>query len=519
MMRRLLAVLLLLSLVPAPVLAAGSCAIYRSWNTGDTLTASDLTQSFVVVGQTNMVPACIDDYSADVTQMQSAVDPYPGGTESLATSLQGELERLRFVIKKATGWSQWYKHTEGPTKPTQTFRGLHLRTHPDADKAVNQVMLVHADEIVLDDGTRVGPWDNLVADITLSGAGGLDTGTEAASAWYEIYAIRRSSDGAKNLLLHRAKEFFLDQQQTSSPTSIAFRDSVNTTKLAQSFQVATAGRLAFVQIRLAKTGSPTGLVWLTVEADQAGAPSGTPLATTDKLDASSLTSIFGFFLFPFRVPASLATGTTYWLVLNSDVALSGTHYLNVGGDSANVYANGKFRGFNGSSWSDTVTIVDAAFKVAVVRNDTAVAMPTGWDQQARIGWVYNNSVSNLNPFVARDRLVHPLVNLGGFATTTSTTPVLVDLSGAIPPVRVTLRVGYGNSAAGNFGLAGPVPDGYVTAGGSTFRAGGAVAMISTRADSAAVETVSGGALTTEYQALYVYVGGGTGRFWLSEWEW
>src|SRR3990167_1500115 len=35
----------------------------------------------------------------------------------------------------------------------QTFKGLHLRTHPDADKATAQVALLHADSIVMDDGT------------------------------------------------------------------------------------------------------------------------------------------------------------------------------------------------------------------------------------------------------------------------------------------------------------------------------------------------------------------------------
>jgi hypothetical protein len=95
--------------------AAGSCSTYRSWNTGDSLTASDLTQSFVQVAQTNMILSCIDDYSSSASQMQSTVDPYPSSAVSLATTLQGEIERIRYVIKALTGWSQWYAHTETPT--------------------------------------------------------------------------------------------------------------------------------------------------------------------------------------------------------------------------------------------------------------------------------------------------------------------------------------------------------------------------------------------------------------------
>lgn len=110
----LLTCLLLIGLLPTPVLAAGACSIYRSWNVGDSFTAADATQSFVTVGQTNMIWSCLDDYSANVTQMQSTVDPYPTSVVSLATTGQGELERLRYVIKKLTGWSQWYAHTETP---------------------------------------------------------------------------------------------------------------------------------------------------------------------------------------------------------------------------------------------------------------------------------------------------------------------------------------------------------------------------------------------------------------------
>lgn len=53
-------------------------------------------------------PSTYDDYSSNATQMQSVADPGEVGTESLATSLAGELERLRFMIKEITGEAQWY---------------------------------------------------------------------------------------------------------------------------------------------------------------------------------------------------------------------------------------------------------------------------------------------------------------------------------------------------------------------------------------------------------------------------
>ena len=56
----------------------------------------------------NNVPTSIDDYSSNATQMQTVTDPGESGTESLATSLAGELERLRFIIKEMKGTAQWY---------------------------------------------------------------------------------------------------------------------------------------------------------------------------------------------------------------------------------------------------------------------------------------------------------------------------------------------------------------------------------------------------------------------------
>ena len=56
--------------------------------------------------------SCIDDDSVDAATMQSTTDPYPADTVSLSTTLQGELRRLRYVVKKLTGWTQWYAHSE-----------------------------------------------------------------------------------------------------------------------------------------------------------------------------------------------------------------------------------------------------------------------------------------------------------------------------------------------------------------------------------------------------------------------
>lgn len=115
MSRRLLALALALALLlPAlPVHAGGACSIYKSWSyTNNKLDPIDLTNSFIQVGQTNMTFPCMASYSASTTQMQTVTDPYPAGAPSLATTGAGELERIRYILKDLTGWSQWYARTE-----------------------------------------------------------------------------------------------------------------------------------------------------------------------------------------------------------------------------------------------------------------------------------------------------------------------------------------------------------------------------------------------------------------------
>lgn len=55
------------------------------------------------------IPEDIDDFSVNVSEMQTTADPGEVGTESLATSLSEELARLRFIIKEITGKTKWYE--------------------------------------------------------------------------------------------------------------------------------------------------------------------------------------------------------------------------------------------------------------------------------------------------------------------------------------------------------------------------------------------------------------------------
>lgn len=57
----------------------------------------------------NGIPAKFDDYSVNVAQMRVQTDPGEVGSESLATTVAAELERLRYVVAEMKGTTYWYE--------------------------------------------------------------------------------------------------------------------------------------------------------------------------------------------------------------------------------------------------------------------------------------------------------------------------------------------------------------------------------------------------------------------------
>lgn len=90
---------------------ANSSAIFsriKNWGATDTLTAADLNAEFNNI-LTNFTPAMMGGYSFNVAQMQIQTAPGGVGSESLAASLGGELERLRYQLSIIQGTTFWYQ--------------------------------------------------------------------------------------------------------------------------------------------------------------------------------------------------------------------------------------------------------------------------------------------------------------------------------------------------------------------------------------------------------------------------
>ena len=81
----------------------------KTWVDAEDVEFSDLNAEFDNI-LNNMNPSGIGDYSTNAAQMRTQTDPGTFGSESLATSLAGEIERLRYVISRIIDGdnTSWY---------------------------------------------------------------------------------------------------------------------------------------------------------------------------------------------------------------------------------------------------------------------------------------------------------------------------------------------------------------------------------------------------------------------------
>lgn len=94
----------------------------KNWASTEDVTNTDLNAEFDNI-LNNLTAANVDDYSSTAAQMQTVTDPGEVGSESLATNIAEELERVRFVLKEIKGdVAQWY--TTGATSLSEVAAAL-----------------------------------------------------------------------------------------------------------------------------------------------------------------------------------------------------------------------------------------------------------------------------------------------------------------------------------------------------------------------------------------------------------
>lgn len=156
-----------------------------------------------------------------------------------------------------------------------------------------------------------------------------------------------------------------DQSQTGEDTATAF-GAANTTGnknlLAQSF-IPTLVKIRGGKLyKTADTGSFTGTVTISLQADATGSPSGTDLASVTITNAVWLTIPVGEFVATFGTEySSLAIESPYWIVATASTA-SNTAHPNLGTNSVGGYANGVAKYKNTTDGWVLLSGVDLYFK-------------------------------------------------------------------------------------------------------------------------------------------------------------
>lgn len=380
-------------------------------------------------------------------------------------------------LEKLVGNTKWLR--DQATEEYGVIGGI-LRSGSGYVDYKTKVRLSQAQSIHLSDGRKIPLTAPIEADITVSGAGGLDTGTEAASTWYQPYVIAKNDGTYVNgqwtappttsLIFRTMHQYAVDQSQASLISVQALNDAAARTYLAQSFTPATTGKMPFVELYLARLGgsTPAGDVYVEIQTNSAGSPSGTVVATSVKLDASIMNSNNGYLIFPFEVMPTLTAATSYWIVLKSTYA-TGAAYVHWYYSDASGYG-GAGKRWDGAAWQVDSANRDYAHRTYVMVDATpSLTLPSGYTAYTKAGPpVHNGSGSDFRPFAAIGRQVivgNPTgsVTPAGIylGTTGASTNVLpIDVSSVLPPELVTVEV-YASAAAGVFAEVYPVPDGSV----------------------------------------------------------
>lgn len=155
-----------------------------------------------------------------------------------------------------------------------------------------------------------------------------------------------------------------DQSQTTQNGTSAAGEADATTKrnkLAQSFIPTKASIRGVNLYKSANTGSFTGTVTVSVQADSAGSPSGSALATKTITNAAYLAYAVGDFMVLFTSEVTVTAGNLYWIVIQTSTA-DNSNCINLGTNTAGGYASGTAKYNNVTDGWVLISTIDLYFK-------------------------------------------------------------------------------------------------------------------------------------------------------------
>lgn len=155
-----------------------------------------------------------------------------------------------------------------------------------------------------------------------------------------------------------------DQTQTTQNATVEVGEADATTKknkLAQSF-IPSKTKIRGVSLyKTADTGTFTGTVTVSLQADSSGSPSGTALLTKTFTNTEYLGTAVGEFSCIFSSETSLTTGSLYWIVIETSTSDNSNH-PNLGTNSAGGYSSGSVKYKNTTDSWVAIATIDLYFK-------------------------------------------------------------------------------------------------------------------------------------------------------------
>jgi hypothetical protein len=154
-------------------------------------------------------------------------------------------------------------------------------------------------------------------------------------------------------------------------TAVTLSDNLNVgdvgarTRGAESFTETSGYAIDKIKVTLSKIGTPADNLVVAIQADSAGAPSGSDLAT-GSIAGGSVTGSAVEYTLTLSSSVLSTANTKFWIIFRRSGANDGSNYFNVWGDqSSPAYANGAYATYNGSTWT-VDSSSDAGFKITTI---------------------------------------------------------------------------------------------------------------------------------------------------------
>lgn len=153
---------------------------------------------------------------------------------------------------------------------------------------------------------------------------------------------------------------------TDNDIAVGFSTANNVsqcTKCAQSFVPTLTEYLSHVTLKIKKHNNPADNFEIAIQADAAGSPSGTDLATST-IASGSLTASYAPYTLALSSAVQTSSSTTYWIVYRRSGALDDNNAYLLDGSTTNDYSAGGMYA-SSSSWTAMTVTKDSQFTALI----------------------------------------------------------------------------------------------------------------------------------------------------------